>query len=135
MTRRGEPPRAIIEAYLMTTKNRYFNTRTLAALTAIMLSSPGAGGESGQWSFKPIDKNGDGVLTKEEARDTRLQTHWDSLDTNMDGEISRSEFASFMDGNVSKEELEAAKKSHVEPTKPTESWFTIPEHKPEDDGG
>lgn len=124
-----------IEAYVMTTRSRYFTTRTLAGLAILMLSSTVTGGESDQWSFKPIDKNGDGVLNKEEVRDTRLQKHWDTLDTNTDGQISRSEFSSFMDGNVSKEELEAAKRNHGEPTKPTESWFTSPEHKPEDDDG
>lgn len=117
----------------MTMIIRHFTTCTLTALAVLVLSSTATRAEQDQWSFKPIDKNGDGVLNKEEVRDTRLQKHWESLDTNTDGRISRSEFASFMDGNVSKEELEAAKKSSGEPTRPTESWFTSPEHKPADD--
>lgn len=112
----------------MTMKIRHFTTCTLTALAVLVLSSTTTQAEPGQWSFKPIDKNGDGVLTKEEVRDTRLQKHWETLDTNTDGRISRSEFASFMDGNVSKEELEAAKKNNGEPARPAESWFTTPQH-------
>lgn len=117
----------------MTTRSRYFTTRALAGLAVLMLSSTVAGGESDQWSFKPIDKNGDGVLNKEEVRDTRLQKHWETLDTNTDGQISRSEFSSFMADNVTKEELEEVKKNHGEPTKPTESWFTSPQHDPSEE--
>lgn len=117
----------------MTTKRRYSNTHALTGLALLLLSSTVTGGESDRWSFKPIDKNGDGVLSKEEVRDTRLQKHWDTLDTNTNDEVSQSEFSSFMDDNLSKKELEEVKRNNGEPAEPTESWFTSPVHQPEDD--
>lgn len=117
----------------MTTKIRHFTERALVGLAILGLSSTVTGSESVQWSFKPIDKNGDGVLSKEEVRDTRLQKHWDTLDTNTNDEVSQSEFSSFMDDNISKKELEEVKRNDGEPAEPTESWFTSPVHQPEDD--
>lgn len=96
----------------------------------------GAGHESdlitsGRWTCLTLA--GREFTVRAEVRDTRLQKHWDTLETNTDGEISRSGFSSFIDDNLSNEELEELVKNHDEAAKPIESWFTGPEHKPEGD--
>jgi hypothetical protein len=56
-------------------------------------------------SFEHFDRNGDGCISSEEAT-PMLQQQWQTLDTNRDGVLERSEFAAFeaqMEGNVRSE--------------------------------
>lgn len=138
----------------MTTKNLYFSRSALAwpavLMMTLMLSITSAESAntddtqpaesnrtdsetSENWNFKPIDKNNDGVLDKKEVRGTRLENNWDSLDTNENDTISGSEFSAFMNSSLTKEEVEEIQKHNAEDAKPTESWFTSPQHDPSDD--
>ncbi len=43
--------------------------------------------------FKSLDKDGDGFISKEEAKGTPHEAQFDKLDTNHDGKLSREEHA------------------------------------------
>ena len=46
--------------------------------------------------FDDIDDNGDGYITKQEARDlTEIKANWGKADTDKDGKIDVSEFSAF----------------------------------------
>ena len=53
-------------------------------------SSSSAGGAS---SFKSLDKNGDGFISKDELKGTAHESNFDQLDRNHDGKLSSAEFA------------------------------------------
>jgi Ca2+-binding EF-hand superfamily protein len=52
--------------------------------------------------FKAADKDGDGALTKTEAEAGKLQhiaQHFDKIDANKDGKVTREELRAGMGGN------------------------------------
>lgn len=46
--------------------------------------------------FQTMDRDGDGYITREEAREhRRLMDHWQEADQNQDGRVDKSEFSAF----------------------------------------
>ncbi len=91
----------------------------------------------GEAEFGSLDTNANRLIDRSEAKASQeLESSFDRLDENHDGQLSASEFSGFEKAHpgpaVSPAKTEAVKKS-AEPTEPRESWFTSPEHKPRDD--
>ena len=52
-----------------------------------------ARGASGASNFDPLDRNRDGYISRDEAKDApELRTRFSELDTNNDGKLSREEY-------------------------------------------
>jgi Ca2+-binding EF-hand superfamily protein len=103
-------------------------TLTAAALAAVAITVGAAeGGPRGERGdlFKKADTNGDGKISKDEAKANapRLFEHFDAIDTNKDGQITADEMRAFHekrraehwkkldtngDGFISKDEAKAA---------------------------
>jgi hypothetical protein len=56
-------------------------------------TAKGANDGGAEAMFKSMDKNGDGVISKEEASGTPHAANFDQLDKNHDGKLSRAEHA------------------------------------------
>lgn len=89
--------------------------------------------------FSALDANGNQIIDEQEAQaNPNLQRDFERLDSNSDGQISPSEFATFgaveRGGDASAQEVqrirEEAKSDPQEGAAPGESWFTAPEDKP-----
>ena len=91
--------------------------------------------------FQALDSNRNETIDPQEARtDGALSREFDRLDANSDGQLSQSEFATFGAGDspagdaspAQVQQLREEAKADGEPgTKPTESWFTVPEQQPD----
>ena len=56
-------------------------------------ASPGSGATTGSARFDELDKNHDGFISRDEARDAaELNTRFSELDKNNDGKLSREEY-------------------------------------------
>ena len=53
-------------------------------------SNPAAGASAG--SFTSMDRNGDGYISRDEAREATWSSRFSELDTDNDGRLSQSEF-------------------------------------------
>jgi len=83
-----------------------FATLSLGTVMMLHAQTPPAGGaippSKGPWTtaqiteaFRLLDANGDGVISREEARMSKGVTkHFDQADTNHDGALSAAEFES-----------------------------------------
>jgi hypothetical protein len=60
-------------------------------------STNGANDGGAEAMFKSLDKNGDGILTKEETMGTPHHANFDKLDKNRDGKLSRDEHSAAPD--------------------------------------
>ncbi|WP_303908074.1 hypothetical protein [Thiohalomonas denitrificans] len=65
---------------------------------------PGSGmnqqGMMGQYGYRGIDRDGDGLVSQEEVREhqrllERMQADWEQADRNGDGQVDVGEFAAF----------------------------------------
>lgn len=97
-------------------------------------SSPSAAQLQVQAQFSTLDTNGNRLIDQSEAKASQeLQTHFQRVDQNNDGQLSEAEFAGFEAARsqpaVSDSKTEAISEQATTP-KPTESWFTTPRHKP-----
>ena len=73
---------------------------TTATVTLAQTPPDGANGERAKKMhehLKAADKNGDGLISREEATASlpRLAKHFDEIDTNKDGQISKEEMKAF----------------------------------------
>lgn len=124
-------------------------TPTAASLAllcgAVMAAEPPASPQNGvsraatggEAEFGTLDTNANHLIDRSEAKASKaLESNFDQLDQNHDGQLSESEFSGFEKAHpgpaVSPAQTNAVKKS-AKPTEPRESWFTSPEHKPRDD--
>lgn len=58
----------------------------------------GADADSYEYGFKKMDRDQDGYLSREEARQHyRLHENWDKVDADRDGKLNESEFSAFED--------------------------------------
>lgn len=61
----------------------------------------GADAAAYEFGFTEMDRNRDGYLTREEAREhATLDDNWDKADANRDGRLSESEFSAFEDSDA-----------------------------------
>lgn len=68
-------------------------TLPLAALLLVVASQAGATSPT-KYSRQPLDANGDGVVTREEAQaHPRMAAQFDAADTNKDGQLDAAELA------------------------------------------
>lgn len=70
----------MLKSALMTLTTLFFCASTALAVDTLRVD------------FEELDKNADGLLTKEEARgNDKLITRWDAIDENNDGMLSQAE--------------------------------------------
>lgn len=69
--------------------------RHVVVVSAMTVSFTALAGETGNENvFNALDKNGDGIITKEEAASVeKLVKDWSTIDKNSSGSIEVSEFA------------------------------------------
>lgn len=76
-----------------TSRARFFAAAGTALLSMIVLTtSPTSAQRDASGIFDFLDANGDGVLTRTEARRTGVQAEFHLLDRNGDGTVSCTEF-------------------------------------------
>ena len=82
------------------------NKLTLAStiLAALSLSACSASNSLAKIDsdFGSLDNDNDGYISKTEADDDAIWAHFSNIDTNMDEQISRSEFNAYMQLNTGK---------------------------------
>ena len=108
------------------------NKLTLAStiLAALSLSACSASNSLAKIDsdFGCLDKANDGYISKTEADDDAIWAHFSNIDTNMDEQISRSEFNAYMQLNTGKvaedsEVSESAFKAEIAQFDPIENDF------------
>ncbi len=90
-----------------------------------------------QAEFGTLDTNANHLIDRSEAKASEaLESNFEQLDQNHDGQLSESEFSGFERAHpspsVSREKTEAVQEN-AKDTEPQESWFTAPEHQPSQD--
>ncbi|WP_405600276.1 MULTISPECIES: EF-hand domain-containing protein [unclassified Pseudoalteromonas] len=79
---------------------------TLAATILASLSLAACSSHQGldkiDSDFASLDNDSDGYISKVEADDDNIWEHFSNIDTNMDNEISRKEFSTYMQLNAGK---------------------------------
>jgi hypothetical protein len=70
-------------------------TLTIFALLACALAGSAPANDAGSEArFKALDRNGDGLVSRDEGRDAEeLNTRFSELDVNNDGKLTRDEYA------------------------------------------
>jgi len=71
-------------------------TCLFAALASLLVAAtPARAGDAGSNArFNELDRNGDGLVSRDEGRDAEeLNTRFSELDVNNDGKLSRDEYA------------------------------------------
>lgn len=64
----------------------------------------GADADAFEYGFNDIDRDKDGFISQEEAREHEsLAEDWESADADRDGKLSESEFSAFEDGDETPE--------------------------------
>ncbi len=114
-----------------------FACATNAAESAPQSQEPTVAATRTQAEFGTLDTNANHLIDRSEAKASQdLETDFEQLDENHDGQLSESEFSGFERANaspsVSPEKAEMVKEN-AKATKPKESWFTAPQHKPRQD--
>ena len=108
------------------------NKLTLAStiLAALSLSACSASNSLAKIDsdFGSLDNDNDGYISKTEADDDAIWAHFSNIDTNMDEQISRSEFNAYMQLNTGKvaedsEVSESAFKAEIAQFDPIENDF------------
>jgi hypothetical protein len=85
-------------------------TRTVLAFLAIVAGSAAANDVGTEARFSQLDRNSDGFMSRDEAREAEeLNTRFSELDINNDGKLTRDEYAV-----LEREAREAAAKSTQE---------------------
>ncbi len=90
-------------------------------------------------SFSKLDKNSNGTIDPQEARASKvIGGNFQQLDQNHDQQLDRSEFAAFDQQRMRVkrigppgEQVNAKRLQESGGAKPAESWFTLPEDKPD----
>lgn len=61
------------------------------------LGAPGSGGVAGPAAFSEWDANGDGLVTREEAKGQAIEPAFDEMDQDRDGRVSAQEFGLYQE--------------------------------------